>query len=510
MLAVDFLNDPILFQQLCWPEIRLYDKQEEILYSLRDNDETIVPAGNALGKDFVTAFAVLWFFCSRSPCRIVTSSVDQPQLKGVLWGEIRRFIQTSKYPLPIQANDLMIRQVANGQVDPRSYLIGRVTAKGEGLLGHHIEKRPDGIPRTLAVFDEASGVDQEAYEATDTWAHRKLIIGNPYPCVNFFYKGVKAGDLAYDDDPGRFYRKVIRIKAVDSPNVRLATQETSKGRKPSGRILVPGVVDYETYLKRRRMWDPVRQSIGLDAEFYEGAEVLMYPPLWLNRAEQIAASRTSGSCHKKRTMGVDSGEGGDKSSWTIVDEDGVIHQEAYRTPDTMVIPSRTIALMMQFGVRAEDVLFDRGGGGKQHADRLRSQGYKVKTVGFGETASDPHQDKRMRTSQQKGEAREIRYAYRNRRSEMYGMLRILLDPAEERNFGIGAEYVELRRQLSLIPLQYDDEGRLVLPPKDRKNPNSQDITLRDILGCSPDESDSLVLAVFGLERRSPKFVVRAM
>ncbi len=509
MQAVDFLNDPILFQQLCWPDIRLYDKQEEILYSLRDNYETFVPAGNALGKDFVTAFAVLWFFCSRSPCRVITSSVDHPQLKGVLWGEIRRFIMTSKYPLPLQVNDLALKQDIDGKIDPRSYVIGRVTAKGEGLLGHHIERRGDKIPRTLAVFDEASGVDQEAYEATDTWAHRKLIIGNPYPCVNFFFQGVQAGDLMHPN--GKSYiRKVIRIRASDSPNVRLAEQQIQQGKEPTGEILVPGVVDYDTYQMRRVLWDPIRQSIGLDAEFYEGAEVRLFPPAWLDRAANIAASRTPGSGHKKRTMGVDSGEGGDKTSWTVIDADGIIYQEARRTPDTNEIPGHTLVLMQRFGVRAEDVLFDRGGGGKQHADRLRAQGYKVQTVGFGETASDPHQDKRMRTSQQKGEAREIRYVYKNRRAEMYGMLRILIDPAENRNFGIPAEYEELRRQLTPIPLQFDDEGRLVLPSKDKKTPNSQEITLRDILGCSPDEADSLVLAVFGLERRSPKFVVRAM
>ena len=29
--------DPIRFCELCWPEVNLYDKQREILYSVRDN-----------------------------------------------------------------------------------------------------------------------------------------------------------------------------------------------------------------------------------------------------------------------------------------------------------------------------------------------------------------------------------------------------------------------------------------------------------------------------------------
>lgn len=76
-----------------------------------------------------------------------------------------------------------------------SYCIARVAAKGEGMLGHHVADVGDGIPRTFFVADEASGVEDIAYERADTWAKRKLIIGNPYPCTNFFYRGVKDGDV---------------------------------------------------------------------------------------------------------------------------------------------------------------------------------------------------------------------------------------------------------------------------------------------------------------------------
>lgn len=480
----------------------MYDRQEEILYSLRDNDETIVPAGNALGKDFVTALAVLWFFCSRTPCRVVTSSVDQPQLKGVLWGEIRRFVTTSRYPLPIQMNDLLIRQMINGQVEPRSYLIGRVTAKGEGLLGHHIERKSDGVPRTLAVFDEASGIDQESYEATDTWAHRKLIIGNPYPCTNFFYKGVKAGDLPRPNRSA-FYRKVIRIKATDSPNIRLAELQKKGGVEPTNEIIVPGVVDYETYEKRRALWDPVRQSIGLEAEFYEGGEVLLCPPLWLNAAELIIPN----SQHRGiKTIGCDPGEGGAETSWTVANDTGVLHHEAFQTPNTAIIPNHTMSLMRQWGVSPENVYFDRGGGGLQHADSLREKGYHVQTVGFGESANDPTITRRIKTVQERKDAKEEQYAYVTRRDEMYGLLRLKLDPGVYGRFGIPSKYAELRRQLSLIPLVYDKEGRLKLPPKEKKSKNSTEVTLREILGCSPDQADSLVLANYGLTRKFSRVI----
>jgi hypothetical protein len=45
------------------------------------------------------------------------------------------------------------------------------------------------------IADEASGVDNEPWEKADTWARRKLAIGNPYRCTNFFYDAYKEGDI---------------------------------------------------------------------------------------------------------------------------------------------------------------------------------------------------------------------------------------------------------------------------------------------------------------------------
>lgn len=199
-----YLIDPFQFQRVLWPHVTFYEEQREVIRSVRDNDETFVVAGNMLGKDFVSAFIALWFFCTRVPCRVVTTSVDHTQLEGVLWGEIRRFIQEARYPLEVErggilvVNHLHLRRIKNWskrEVCGLSYCLGRVAAKGEGMLGHHIAEQGDGIPRTLFIADEASGVDDVSYERADTWARRKLIIGNPYPCQNFFYRGVKQGDL---------------------------------------------------------------------------------------------------------------------------------------------------------------------------------------------------------------------------------------------------------------------------------------------------------------------------
>lgn len=189
-------SDPLGFIHTCWPDVRVYDRQAEVIESVRDNDWTVVPAGNDLGKDFIAALTALWFFCSRSPCFVVTSSVDGSQLEAVLWGEIRKFIRESVVPLPIQENHLLLRQYLRGEIEPQSRMEGRVVKVGEGLLGRHIPKRPPHwLPMTLVIFDECSAIDDICYDTSDTWAHRGLIIGNPYPCENFFRRFVDAGDV---------------------------------------------------------------------------------------------------------------------------------------------------------------------------------------------------------------------------------------------------------------------------------------------------------------------------
>lgn len=43
------LNDPLVVGKLLWPHVQMYAKQREVIYSIRDNVETFVVAGNKLG-----------------------------------------------------------------------------------------------------------------------------------------------------------------------------------------------------------------------------------------------------------------------------------------------------------------------------------------------------------------------------------------------------------------------------------------------------------------------------
>ncbi len=503
--------DPISVLQTFWPHETYYDKQRQVAYSVWNNDETIVPAGNMLGKDFIAGRIIPAFFLTRDPCRIVTTSAKDDHLR-VLWGEIMHAINSSAIPLtsdkggPLIINHQSIRRMMpDGSICPLSYIIGMVASQNSiaAMQGHHIANTGDGVPRTLFVSDESSSVPDEYFTMARTWANRMFIFGNTWDCANYFYRAVeglpgsddKGGDIPREESD-KFYRKIITIKAGDSPNVQYAKREIELGFKPSDRIVVPGVKSYGEYQKNLKTMDKIQQSVSLDAEFYKGAEVRMFPKEWLDRAEEYAG-KLSSQGRRAKCIGVDTAEGGDSSSWCVIDEYGVIKLISMKTPDTAVIPGITIGLLKEYNVPPEMVIFDRGGGGQQHADQLRSKGYKVRTVGFGESVT-PERKRGTTQLQIRVEQDEERYTYKNRRAQMYHLVRLAIDPAEPKQFGIPREYSKLREQLTPIPLKYDPEGRIELPPKQKKDKDDKTITLIDLIGHSPDEADSLAIAMYGM------------
>lgn len=188
--------------------------------SVARNKETVVVAGNQLGKDYTAGFICLSFFMapwlyfplehfaeiertrrSGQPDwqvhtrRVVTTSVDGDQLRN-LWGEVTRFILSSGIPLTadkggslvLNQRDISLAAERGIAKEPLNYLIGRVSATGEGISGAH-------AAYNLMVIDEASGSEDAIYDFAQGWAKRFLIFGNPNPTNNFFRRMVDGGDV---------------------------------------------------------------------------------------------------------------------------------------------------------------------------------------------------------------------------------------------------------------------------------------------------------------------------
>lgn len=499
-------RDPLVLQKLLWPDVQFYREQREVIRSVWENRTTFVPAAQKMGKDYIAGFIALAFFLTRHPCRIVTTSATDSHLI-VLWGEIEDWIARSKYPLLLKEGGSLtvkhqeIRKTVGGSVHKKSYMLGMVAADDRiaAMGGHHVADVGDGTPRTLFLLDECSSVRHEYMDVAEPWANRILCIGNTWECpqTHFWRAGIEKGDVEYEDKarPG-LASKVIRIPADRSPNVRYNQALVDAGKKATGEQIVAGVKDWYSYQEGVAKYDPIQRSVKIDAQFYVGKELRLFPPEWLTQAKQRAKA-LCGTKRRAKAIGIDPAEGGDKTALCAVDEFGVIELVSMKTPDTNQIPGMVIAFGNKHRVDASRWVFDRGGGGKQHADRLKDLGYNVQTVAFGESPTEPLKPSTT-TFDVRQENADSRGAYVNRRAEMYGTLSNRMDPSAGDGFGIPAEYDELFKQLAPIPKLYDGEGKLRLPPKHKKDPKSKEVSLSELIGHSPDESDACVLAVFGM------------
>lgn len=300
----------------------------------------------------------------------------------------------------------------------------------------------------------------------------------------------------------RYFRKTLQIRAEDAPTV----QAGLRGEECD----FPGIITMDEYRHRRKTWDDQRQCEGLDARWFVGAAVMLVPEPWWDAAVRVKRPALVPYNPGPRWLGVDPGEGGDPSAWCVIDYYGLLELVSFPTPDTNKVVGFTMDFARKWQVPPENIIFDRGGGGKEHADRLRTLQWNVRTVGFGEPVKvEPKRG--IRVFGEKRDTVEEKYASVNRRSEMYYDIRMLLEcdrethqPIRRPPFHVPMSPMtrELKRQLTLIPMDYDNEGRFKLWPKrDAKKAQEGETntkTLLYILGRSPDEADAFALAVFGM------------
>lgn len=506
------LDDPIVFARLCWPHKPLYDKQEEIALSVRDNIQTFVPSANEMGKTFLAAVLAIWWYATRTPSRIVMFSASQEQLNTALWAEMKELIAESRMEFNWRVVEHKItkyKDLRRREVRELDYLVAHVTTEVEKFQGKHL---PEDRARVLVIFDEASAVPDGFLSSAETFSHRILCIGNPMNNLNFFYRCYKEGDVP-NPIGENLLRKVIQLDGEMSPNVKAGRLAREKGLPPPP-PLVPGVLSYEWMVRRESLWDEETQARCLHGVFWEGAESMLTPYEWLDHAMSKSRWEKLNKTERRPVaMGVDVAEGGsDKTIWTVIDRSGVVSQTSYDGGDAVEIAKRTMQLADEHHLFPNQIAIDAGGGGKQVGDFLRhglpmgdgsTRTASLKVVAFGES---PGADD---TGRGKGKKKRMAWsdidptkAYKNRRAEMYGNLRSLLNPVQpdgREPFMLGPDAWELRKELQPIPMLHDGEGKMYLPPKDEGSAAKKGVVcLRKLIGHSPDRADSLVLAIHAM------------
>ena len=163
-------QDPIWFNRQLWPDEPSWEKQEEIIWSVWKHKHTAVRSGNGIGKSHTAARVVLDFLYAWPNSKVVTTAPTWDQVEKILWAEIARQYNKSKYPL---GGELIQTEL---NIGPEWRAFGLSTNQATRFLGHHAQK-------ILVVMDEASGVSDEIDIATKSLltseGAKELKIGNP-------------------------------------------------------------------------------------------------------------------------------------------------------------------------------------------------------------------------------------------------------------------------------------------------------------------------------------------
>ena len=209
-------NDPHYFNDVCLGRLPYWSRQIEICRSVVNYRVTVVYSGNAIGKDYWIGGVVPWWLFTRPNSLVIVTGPTQTVLGSVTWKEIRRALEDS--PLAKLCPSLRISagvktSPAMVEVKPGWHALGYSTTSVERASGQHAKD-------LLVIVEEASGVEDEIWDALDSLKYSKLVaIGNPIRAEGRFVDLIKQADT--DRAEGIEPRKAvnaIRIPSTDSPD----------------------------------------------------------------------------------------------------------------------------------------------------------------------------------------------------------------------------------------------------------------------------------------------------
>jgi len=437
--AIEFFdkyeNDPIGFARDILGS-NPWEKQQEIMQSVVDNNQTIVQSAYDIGKSFTAAQVMLWFLYTRIPSKIICTSSSWSQVEKILFAEIAAAYGKSKVPL---GGQLLTAEL---KIHKDWYILGlspKIDANAEAyrIEGFH-------SPNVLILLDQAHGINPKIWDIcvglNTTETSRTLVLGNPASASGRYYDACKSHKW-----------NKIKVTAFDSPNVK------------EGRDVIPGIVNRQWIEDRKDDWgeqNPLYVTKVL-AEFPLDSDDVLVPLTLVDKAlaNECVADGAKG-------IGIDVARfGSAKTVITCIVGDKVVEILSYQGKDTMKTAGQAIRMMGKYKVPANAVCVDDSGVGGGVTDRLHEEGHRVQGINNGSAAND-----------------KVHYA--NLSAELHWKLR---DRFQTERIQIPNEPM-LISQLPGRKYTVDSKGRIKIESKD-------DMVKRGLK--SPDFPDSLVLALHG-------------
>lgn len=189
-------------------DVTLWPKQAEILQALgRPPYRVLVKSGHNLGKTFLAAVLVNWWYDTRNPGAAITTAPTARDVRDLLWKEVRILRGRQRGGDGFSGTSAPLLQDA-----PDHYAKGFTAERGESFQGRHDR-------HLLFVFDEAVGIAPIFWETTKTMfkpeeGHAWLAIFNPTDTTSAAYMEEQGCDAE-----GTPLWHVISMSALDHPNI---------------------------------------------------------------------------------------------------------------------------------------------------------------------------------------------------------------------------------------------------------------------------------------------------
>ena len=479
--ARDFADDPVGYAEQILGITSLWDEQKRILQSLlKPPHRSLVKAGHGVGKTYLAAIAVSWWYDSHDPGVVISTAPSHREVCDLLWSEIR--IQRQRVGLGgLQPAAPEMRS------GPGHYAKGFTARDGTSFAGRH----PDKL---LVVFDEATGVDPVFWETTSTmWqprdGHAWLAIFNPTSTTSQAF----IEDHSTDQD-GKPTWHQFSLDCLDHPNV--------KGRGRHDPPLIKAAVSWAQVNQWVQQWCeqiPAGEATATDLEWPAGSgSWWKQGPSFLARARGLWPSGGAWTVWSELNwmaalnrplesppinllpeIGCDTARGGEDFSsihvrWGM---ESWSHESSnvWKAPDLMAKLKTTAKLWAE---RASEI--------KRGTVDPKTIPMKIDDDGFGRAVSQMLQADGWNVIPIGAATKSISGLYPNKRSELWFQVS---DRATGGWIGLGrldkAVQDRLRQQLLAVEYYLNAAGMRVVEEKE---------VTREKIGRSPDDADALHLS----------------
>ncbi len=194
-------------------KVQLTPAQEQIARLLvKPPYKVLVRAGHNVGKSFLAACMVNWWFDCFDPGVCLTTAPTDRQVKDILWKEVRT-LRTRKGSL-VRKTVFPGPKVCRMETSAYHFAHGFTARDGDRFQGQHSEA-------VFIVFDEAEGVAPIFWEAAEA-----MLGGQRFAFLALYNPTSQSGPTADAERSGRYH--LVTMSALDHPNIKAEL----RGEKP--------------------------------------------------------------------------------------------------------------------------------------------------------------------------------------------------------------------------------------------------------------------------------------